>query len=101
MNRPVRNSRPKILLVVSSYAPNFGGLQSVTATLASQLQRRGSDVTVLTHRYPRTLPADEVLNGVHVRRWFFLTPRAENLRQRRADEMQVHHVWLFARQLPE
>jgi glycosyltransferase involved in cell wall biosynthesis len=71
----------KILLVISSYLPNVGGLQSVSAALASELRRRGDDVTVLAPRYPRNLQAAEEIDQVPVRRMYFLTPRWRDLRQ--------------------
>jgi len=58
----------KILLVPSSYAPKVGGLQTAVAHLAVELMRRGYAVTVVTNRYPRTLPGYERLNGIPVHR---------------------------------
>jgi len=75
----------KILLVVSSYLPNLGGLQSVTSALAQELAKQGHDVRVLTQRYPRTLPAREIVNDIPVERLLFLVPRLETLRVGRAD----------------
>lgn len=75
----------KILLVVSSYLPNLGGLQSVTSALAQALAEQGHDVSVLAQRYPRDLDARETINGVVVRRLLFLVPRGSQLRQRRFD----------------
>jgi len=69
----------KILLIVSSYAPNAGGLQIVTRQLAGELRARGHSVAVVTNRYPRTLAANEILDGVQVIRWHFLTPRWSQL----------------------
>lgn len=75
----------KVLLIVSSYAPNTGGLQTVTRQLADELSVRGHDVKVVTNRYPRTLAANEVLDGIHVTRWHFLTPRLQQLLNLRFD----------------
>jgi glycogen synthase len=75
----------KVLLIVSSYAPNTGGLQTVTRQLADELSERGHDVKVVTNRYPRTLAANEVLDGIHVTRWHFLTPRLQQLLNLRLD----------------
>jgi glycosyltransferase involved in cell wall biosynthesis len=69
----------KAWLVVSSYLPNPGGLQTVTAQLAIELQKRGVNVSVLTQRYPRTLAESERIDGVQVQRLFFLTPRLRDL----------------------
>jgi len=75
----------KILLIVSSYAPNTGGLQTVTRQLAGELSARGHLVGVITNRYPRTLPANEVLDGIEVTRWHFLAPRLQQLLNLRFD----------------
>lgn len=75
----------KILLVVSSYAPNVGGLQTVTGQLARELQHRGNDVTVVTHRYPRSLPHRETIDDVRLIRWLFIAPRLKHLSNFRAD----------------
>ncbi|MBI5303619.1 MAG: glycosyltransferase family 4 protein [Chloroflexi bacterium] len=75
----------KVLLVVSSYLPNLGGLQRVTSNLVHELQQRGHSITVLTQRYPRTLPTVEEIDGVCVRRSLFLTPRLRDLQKRRLD----------------
>jgi glycogen(starch) synthase len=75
----------RVLLISSSYPPVLGGLQSVAHTLARNLIQRGHDVQVVTNRYPRSLPAKEVLDGVSVHRWLFLTPDLGHLRERRPD----------------
>jgi glycogen synthase len=91
MNAPEKRSNVptlegvNVLLVVSSYLPNLGGLQSVTSNLAGGLMGRGFAVTLLTHRYPRTLPAAEEIDGVPVRRLFFLSPRLRYLKAGRLD----------------
>jgi len=75
----------KVLLIVSSYAPNVGGLQNVTRQLARELNKRGHDVVVLTNRYPRTLAVREVFDEVPVVRWHFLAPRLQQLLSLRLD----------------
>jgi glycosyltransferase involved in cell wall biosynthesis len=75
----------KILLIVSSYAPNTGGLQTVTAQLAKELLARGQEVSVLTNRYPRTLAEHELVDGVQVTRWQFLAPQLRYLLGMRFD----------------
>ncbi len=79
------DERLNVLLVASSYLPNLGGLQSVTSQLASETQRRGHRVEVLTQRYPRNLPAEDEIDGVRVRRMLFLTPRIRDLQRGRVD----------------
>jgi glycogen(starch) synthase len=75
----------RFLLLPSSYPPVLGGLQTVAHTLARNLIQRGHDVQVVTNRYPRSLPARQVLNGVPVYRWLFLMPDLDHLRERRPD----------------
>ncbi len=87
MSKPAEPTQatPSILLIVSSYAPNLGGLQGVTRTLARELHGRGFPVSVVTQRYPRTLQAHEEIDGVSVQRLFFLTPQPADLRRGRID----------------
>ncbi|MCL4486519.1 MAG: glycosyltransferase family 4 protein [Chloroflexi bacterium] len=75
----------RILLVVSGYRPQVGGLQSATAHLAVGLQRRGSRVSVLTQRFPRSMPPEEEIDGVKVQRWHFIVPRLRDLSHGRID----------------
>src|SRR5438132_5179934 len=58
----------RVLLVPSSYAPKIGGLETATAHLGAELVRRGHSVTVITNRYPRTLRAYEMIDGIPVHR---------------------------------
>jgi glycosyltransferase involved in cell wall biosynthesis len=74
-----------IVLVASSYLPRVGGVERVVSTLAQHLVRRGHRVTVIAPRHPRTLPAQETLDGVLVRRYFFLIPHISDLKRGRID----------------
>ena len=58
----------RILLFSSTYRPLVGGVETVTDRLARGLKVRGHDVSVVTNRYPRSLPASEVVDGIVVRR---------------------------------
>ena len=62
----------RILFVLEYFPPHVGGVETLFSGLASGLQRRGFEVTVLTLRLPGT-PAREVLDGVRVMR--IRTPR--------------------------
>ncbi|HYJ86788.1 MAG TPA: glycosyltransferase family 4 protein [Pyrinomonadaceae bacterium] len=84
----------KVILVVSSYAPNVGGLQSVTLQLARELKKRGHGVFVLTNKYPRSLSARETLDDVPVIRWQFLTPLLRFLLNLRVDLFVAGFVYL-------
>lgn len=72
----------KIVLLPASYPPVLGGLQTASHTLAQRLLRQGHAVLVVANRYPRALPAHEILDGVAVRRRLFLPPHFDDLRQR-------------------
>jgi glycosyltransferase involved in cell wall biosynthesis len=48
------------------YHPHVSGLTIYVKRLATVLARRGHQVTVLTSRYDRSLPAREVIDGVRV-----------------------------------
>jgi glycosyltransferase involved in cell wall biosynthesis len=74
-----------IVLVASSYLPHVGGVERVVSALAQNLVRRGHTVTVIAPRHPRTLPAQETLDGVLVRRYFFLIPHLSDLKRGRLD----------------
>ncbi len=83
-----------VLLVASSYLPNLGGLQSITSELARELLRRSNQVQVLTQKYPRVLPGLEMIDGIRVQRWHFVTPRLRDLPQGRVD-LFVAALFLF------
>ena len=75
----------RFLLVPNTYHPILGGVQTVTHNLAQNLHKSGHDVQVVTNRYPRSLPREEVVDGVSVRRLLFLSPAADTLKRGRAD----------------
>jgi glycosyltransferase involved in cell wall biosynthesis len=56
----------KVLLVLTYYHPHVSGLTIYAKRLATALAWRGHEVTVLTSRYDRSLPAEEVIDGVRV-----------------------------------
>ncbi len=75
----------RILLVPSTYHPILGGVQTVAHNLAQNLIKSGHEVQVVTNRYPRSLPAREIIDGIPVRRLLFLSPDVNSLRRGRAD----------------
>jgi len=75
----------RILLISNTYAPVLGGVQTVTHTLAQHLLKRGHQVQVVTNRYPRSLPAEDMLDGVAIRRSLLLSPDLNSLQRRRPD----------------
>jgi len=58
----------KILTVLTYYRPHTSGLTIYAERLARAFARRGHHVTVLTTQYDKSLPRDEMMDGVHVLR---------------------------------
>ena len=56
----------RILVVLTYYRPHISGLTIYTERLAKAWAQRGHQVTVLTSRYDRSIPADEVKDGVRI-----------------------------------
>lgn len=59
----------RIVLFASAYAPAIGGVEELTARLATQLTAAGDEVEVWTIRHPATLSPAEVVDGIRVRRF--------------------------------
>lgn len=70
-----------IALFASDYYPSVGGVQEVVRQTALALQRGGDRAVVFTNRWPKDLPASEILDGIDVRRHIFRVP-GETLKQR-------------------
>src|SRR5512142_894776 len=58
----------KILTVLTYYRPHTSGLTIYAERLARALARRGHEVTVMTTQYDASLPLEERMDGVQVRR---------------------------------
>ncbi|MBN1303843.1 MAG: glycosyltransferase family 4 protein [Anaerolineales bacterium] len=56
----------KILTVLTYYRPHTSGLTIYAERLARALARRGHEVTVMTAQYDKSLPLEEMMEGVHV-----------------------------------
>jgi len=56
----------RFLFVLTYYTPHRTGLTIHVQRIAETMVRRGHQATVLTSRYSRDLPREEVLNGVRV-----------------------------------
>jgi len=56
----------KILTVLTYYRPHTSGLTIYAERLARAFVKRGHQVTVMTTQYDKSLPLDEMMNGVHV-----------------------------------
>jgi glycosyltransferase involved in cell wall biosynthesis len=60
----------------SAFAPAVGGVEELTCRLANQLIAAGDHVEVWTIRHPHTLPAEEDVDGLPVRRFALPLPSA-------------------------
>lgn len=58
----------RVALAPSAYAPHRGGVEEVVAQLADALSGRGTEVSVTTMRWPKTLPRHDRVEGIPVRR---------------------------------
>lgn len=56
----------RILTVLTYYRPHTSGLTIYAERLAKAFAKRGHQVTVLTSQYDKSLPRDEVVDGVRV-----------------------------------
>lgn len=56
----------RVLIVLTYYRPHTSGLTIYAERLARGLARRGHEVTILTSHYKRSLPYEELLDGVRV-----------------------------------
>ena len=56
----------KILIELTYYRPHTSGLTIYAERLAKALVRRGHSVTVLTSRYEKSLPKNEIRDGVRI-----------------------------------
>ncbi len=56
----------KILTVLTYYRPHTSGLTIYAERLARAFARRGHQVTVMTTQYDKSLPREEVMDGVRV-----------------------------------
>ncbi len=56
----------RILIVLTYYRPHTSGLTIYAERLAKALARRGHQVTVFTTQYDRSLPLEEIIDGVRV-----------------------------------
>ncbi|MEW6094460.1 MAG: glycosyltransferase family 4 protein [Chloroflexota bacterium] len=56
----------RILTVLTYYRPHTSGLTIYAERLARAFARRGHQVTVMTTQYDKSLPRDEMMDGVHV-----------------------------------
>lgn len=75
----------RVLIVTARYLPHRGGLETVVCEVSRQMRLGGHTVTIITNRYPHTLPEHDELDGVPVRRLRFLFTRLTYLKSLRPD----------------
>lgn len=85
----------RFLFINQHYAPDFAATAQQLADLAEHLASQGHEVHVLTSKAvydgrPLDLPAEEVLNGVHVHRVSIGETRRDRLRQRLFGYLSFH-----------
>lgn len=83
----------KILLHASSFAPHQGGVEELSRQLAAGCRSLGHEVSILTMRWPRDLPASELVGGTPVRRIHFRS--TDGARMRRAVMWLTVPITLF------
>lgn len=77
--------------------PHHGGVESFVRDISAEFTKLGHEVTVITSRSDRSLPAEEVVNGVTVKRVPLLatilrTPIPRGLRSRLDGDFDVVHA---------
>ena len=88
----IKNSKINILIWSSSFYPKIGGLETVTANIATKLFNDKWNVRIITNHYPRTLGHFEVQNNVKIYRYTFLHGPLRYLKSKRLD---LFFAWLF------
>jgi len=61
----------KILFILEYHFPHIGGVETLFKSLTEELVKNGHEVTVLTNRYDLSLPKEETINGVRIKRLSF------------------------------
>ena len=84
----------RILTTLTYYRPHYSGLTIYAERLARALVQRGHQVTVLTSRYDRSLPAREMRDGVQVIRPHVLAHVSKGVLM----PTMLYWAWVNARQ---
>src|SRR6185503_11690533 len=58
----------RVLISISYYSPHISGLTIATKNLAELLAKNGYKITVLATQHNKSLPQQEIVNGVAVER---------------------------------
>jgi len=70
-----------VAIFASAFHPSLGGVEELVRQLAHEYKRQGMQAIVLVNRWPRSLPAEEVIEGIPVFRLAMRMPEY-NLRVR-------------------
>jgi len=70
-----------VAIFASAFHPSLGGVEELVRQLAHEYKRQGMQAIVLVNRWPRSLPAEEVIEGIPVYRLAMRMPEY-NLRVR-------------------
>lgn len=65
----------KVLFLARLYAPHIGGVEAHLKEVSQILSQKNIQVTIVTERYDRSLPAKEVMNGVRI--WRISLPKSQ------------------------
>jgi glycogen(starch) synthase len=66
----------KILLMPSAFYPSLGGVEELTAKLATDFKTKGHSVMIMTNQWPKFLSACESVDCLEVTRFPFLLPES-------------------------
>ena len=69
----------RVAIAASSFAPHKGGVEELVHQLAREQLAADGSPTVLTMRWPKTLPAREVIDQIPVRRFVYRSPEGDLL----------------------
>ena len=82
-----------IYIFTNSFSPVLGAIQTVTGQLANGL-KEGYDVRVITNKYPKNLKGKELVDGIHVNR-FYLGNFYGSLNSLKGILMRLSSVFMF------
>jgi len=57
-----------VAIFASAFYPSLGGVEELVRQLAHEYRRQGIETIVLVNRWPRSMPAEEVIEGIPVYR---------------------------------
>ncbi len=95
----VRAVPSRVAVLASSYAPHKGGVEELVRQLSISQREAGISTTVYTMRWPKSLPAAEVIDGTLVERYVFRTPGPSPLRLVAASALNPRTLAQFIRSL--